>query len=60
MLYRQAYELHPRNPRAVERIEELFAALSASAVANADEPGLQRLAENLEAVMAFDDFLGND
>lgn len=59
MMYRQAYELHPRNPGAVERIETLFVALARTAIMNNDEAGLQRLAENLEAVMAIDDFLGN-
>jgi len=59
MLYREAYALHPRNPEVVAALEDLFTGLTARAVERADPAELGRLEENLEQVMAIDDFLGN-
>ncbi len=58
-LLREAYALHPRNPQVVSDLESLLADLSERAVAAGDAAGLGRLQENLDAVMAMDDFLDN-
>jgi serine/threonine protein kinase len=59
MLYREAYALHPRNPDVVAALESLFTRLGARALERADRAELGRLQENLQQVMAIDDFLGN-
>ncbi len=56
--YVRAYQLHPRNPRAVERIESLFERLVAISVKDGNPDDLDSLKENLEGVRALDDFLG--
>lgn len=58
-LYREAYALHPRNKRVVAELESLLSTLTDRAVESGDRAGLQRLGENLDAVMATDDFLNN-
>jgi serine/threonine protein kinase len=58
-LFREAYQLHPRNKQVVERLELLFSNLSDQAAAQSERAGLERLQENLDSVMAIDDFLGN-
>jgi hypothetical protein len=59
MLYREAYEIHPRNPEVVIALEGLFVDLAARAAARGDSAELRRVQENLARVMAIDDFLGN-
>ncbi|MDH3642743.1 MAG: hypothetical protein OES38_11650, partial [Gammaproteobacteria bacterium] len=58
-LFRQAYEMHPRNGQVVERLELLFTTLVAKAVAQGERAGLERLEENLNSIMAIDAFLGS-
>lgn len=58
-LYREAYEMHPRNKRVVEALETLLSDLTQRVVGSGDRADLQRLEENLEAVMETDDFLEN-
>jgi len=59
MLYRDAYVMHPRNPDVVAALEALLTDLTRRAVERADRAELERLEENLDEVMAIDDFLGN-
>ncbi len=58
-LYRDAYDLHPRNKRVVAELEDLLAEITERAVQGGEPAALRRLRENLEAVMATDDFLDN-
>ncbi len=58
-LYRDAYALHPRNPRVVRDLEGLLTDVTAHAVTGGNRADLERLNENLQAVMKTDDFLGN-
>ena len=57
-LYRQAYQLHPRNEAVVTRLESFFEAVTDKAVDAGNAADIERLRENLEVVMATDDFLG--
>lgn len=59
MLYREAYQLHPRNKAVVTALENLFSGLTAEVAARGDRAERQRLEENLLQVMSMDDFLGN-
>lgn len=59
MLYREAYALHPRNRRVVEALEALLGDVTERALASGERTDLGRLADNLNAVMATDDFLGS-
>ena len=56
--YVRAYQLHPRNPHAVERIESLFEQLVATGMQGGNQDDLESLKENLDGVLALDDFLG--
>jgi predicted Ser/Thr protein kinase len=59
-LYLQAYRLHPRNPEAVRAIGTFFERIVATRTAPATmakPEDLQVLRENLQAVMATDEFL---
>ncbi|MFW6093890.1 MAG: serine/threonine-protein kinase [Pseudomonadota bacterium] len=58
-LYRDAYDLHPRNKAVVAELESLFSELAEPMLADGDRTRLERLEENLEAVMETDDFLDN-
>ncbi len=58
-LYRDAYALHPRNPDVVHALEGLLSGLTERAVDEGNRADLERLNENLQAVMKTDDFLGN-
>jgi hypothetical protein len=58
-LLREAYALHPRNPRVVAGLEALLTELAEQAAQRGDGAELQRLQQNLAVVMATDDFLGN-
>lgn len=58
-LYRDAYDLHPRNKRVVAALEDLLASLSERVTESGDRADLERLSENLSAVMETDDFLDN-
>jgi serine/threonine protein kinase len=55
----RAYQLHPRNPDAVARIESLFQRVVAIGLKESDEQDLATLKENLDGVLAIDDFLGH-
>jgi hypothetical protein len=55
----RAYQLHPRNPDAVARIESLFARVVAVGLEQSDRQDLATLKENLDGVLAIDDFLGH-
>lgn len=59
MLYRDAYELHPRNHKVVVALESLLTDLTDRAIEDGDRADLERLAENLQTVRKTDDFLGN-
>lgn len=59
MLYREAYELHPRNPDVVASLEALLTDLTERAVSRGQHADLERLEENLDAIMEIDDFLEN-
>ena len=56
-LYRNAYELHPRNPQALERIESLFTRVVAIGLKDASRDDLATLKENLDGVLAIDEFI---
>jgi len=58
-LYREAYELHPRNKEVVAELEGLLSEVTERSVRDGEPADLRRLQENLEAVMATDDFLDN-
>jgi len=55
----RAYQLHPRNPDAVARIESLFQRVVAIGLRDSDQQDLATLKENLDGVLAIDDFLGH-
>jgi len=55
--YRNAYELHPRNPEAVERIVALMEKLRELALASDDPAARTRVLQNLEDLMLTDGFL---
>ena len=57
-LYREAYQLHPRNVEVVTRLESFFEAVTNKAIETDDAEGIERLRDNLEVVMSTDDFLG--
>src|SRR5690606_11629453 len=59
MLYREAYALHPRNRRIVDPLEALLADVAERALTSGVRADLERVADNLAAVMETDDFLGN-
>ena len=56
--YVAAYKLHPRDPEAVARIEQLVGRLTEQALASGDARDATVLRTNLESVMATDEFLG--
>ncbi|HEY6600011.1 MAG TPA: serine/threonine-protein kinase [Pseudomonadales bacterium] len=56
-LYKDAYELHPRNPDALERIESLFERVVAIGLKDAGRDDLATLKQNLEGVLAIDGFI---
>ncbi|MCZ6640125.1 MAG: serine/threonine-protein kinase [Gammaproteobacteria bacterium] len=58
-LYLQAYQLHPRNGEAVLRLEAFFEELTDKTIDAGNLLRTEELYENLEAVMATDDFLGH-
>ena len=58
-LYVRAYQLHPRNPQALERIESLFDRVVALGLKEASPEDLATLKDNLDGVLAIDDFLGH-
>ena len=55
--YRNAYEAHPRNREATERIIELMEKLGELAISSNDIGTQSRILQNLEDVMATDGFL---
>jgi serine/threonine protein kinase len=55
----RVYQLHPRNPDAVGRIESLFERVVAIGLEQSDRQDLSTLKENLDGVLAIDDFLGH-
>jgi hypothetical protein len=55
--YLTAYRLHPRNPQAVGHIESLVATLTERALAGGDARDARVLKDNLDALVATDDFL---
>jgi len=56
--YVAAYKLHPRDPDAVTRIEQLVDRLTDEALKTGDPRDAQVLRTNLESLMATDEFLG--
>jgi serine/threonine protein kinase len=58
-LYVRAYQLHPRNPQAVERIEGLFERVVDAGLKQQDGGDLSTLAAHLDRVLAIDPFLGH-
>ena len=58
-LYVQAYRVHPRNPEALERIESLVDRIVDTGLANASAEDLATLKDNLDGVLALDDFVGH-
>ena len=58
-LYVHAYELHPRNPDALQRIETLFDRVVASALKDSSRDDVVTLKQNLDSVLAIDDFIGH-
>jgi len=58
-LFVQAYNLHPRNSRAVSRIEALISRLVERSGAAPDPAETAALLENLDSVMETDGFLRN-
>jgi serine/threonine protein kinase len=58
-LYVRAYQLHPRNPQAVERIEGLFERVVDVGLKQGDAVDLTTLAAHLDGVLAIDPYLGH-
>lgn len=58
ILLREAYTLHPRNPEVVAALEGLLTDLVETARSRNEAGERERLRENLDQVMAIDDFLG--
>ena len=58
-LYLQAYQLHPRNQEAVKRLESFFGELTSKTIDAGNSQRIAELYENLDAVMATDDYLGH-
>jgi serine/threonine protein kinase len=58
-LFVRAYHLHPRNPDAIARIESLFERIVSIGLRDSDTQDLVTLNENLEGVLAIDDFIGH-
>jgi serine/threonine protein kinase len=57
--YQEAYLLHPKNPRAVRALEDLFAHLDELTRNDPAAEQRQIIAENLAALRAVDPFLAN-
>jgi hypothetical protein len=58
-LYTRAYRMHPRNPRAVAAIEQLVERVTERALRGASTRDLEVVAQNVGALLAIDDYLGN-
>ena len=59
ILYREAYQLHPRNADATDKMLTLLEALSVRVVQSNDAAAADTLAQNVNELMAIDGFLGN-
>ena len=57
-LYVRAYQLHPRNPQALERIESLFERVVEIGLKDGNRDDLATAKENLDGVLSIDDFIG--
>ena len=55
--YVRAYQLHPRNPQAVERIETLVSKLVAAGIASKDPRTIDSIVARIESIANEDDFL---
>ncbi len=54
----RAYQVHPRDPEAVKRIEALFEAMLAATAVGVQREDLITLKENLDSVLGLDEFMG--
>ena len=58
-VYKEAYQLHPRDPEALKRLEGLLQQLTGDTIERGQARDLKVLDDNLKSVMSIDEFLGN-